>query len=450
MPLKIAARPARRLALTLALGALLASCGGGGGDPVECRVPERQVWLQSYFADNYFWADVSPKPVPGGAYATLDSYFKALLYQPGTVDKWSSYEAKASYDSFFSSGQTLGYGVFVTGVEANKVGPLYVRYVAPLSPAVTAGVKRGDRIVSVNGQDVATVVASDDYSIFTPQATGDKLTLGLADGRTVALTAAVYDLKPVDGATVVTSTGGRKVGYLMVKDMVDQVTSPLDAAFATFKSQAVSSLVIDLRYNGGGLVRVGRDLASYVRSSIPSGSTYVKLKYRADQQGRNSTYAFESKGHALNLSTVYVLAGPRTCSASEQVVNGLKPYVNVVLVGAGTCGKPWGFVPQEDSCSTIFSVVNFESVNSLDAGRYTSGFTPNCAVAEDWAKPLGTTSEPLLAAALTMADGGACPGATAIASTAVRSMLSSASTGSTTETPAPRRVFDGERPAMIP
>ncbi|TDM09111.1 MAG: hypothetical protein C4K60_07185 [Ideonella sp. MAG2] len=108
---------------------------------------------------------------------------------------------------------------------------------------------------------------------------------------------------------------------------------------------------------------------------------------------------------------MYVLTGSRTCSASEQLINALSPYVTVVTIGNTTCGKPVGFLPQADGCGTTFSTVNFESVNSRNEGRYFNGFAATCSVAEDFSKSLGAVDEPLLVAAANHADGQGCPAA---------------------------------------
>ncbi|MDZ7812525.1 MAG: hypothetical protein U5L74_05170 [Ideonella sp.] len=83
--------------------------------------------------------------------------------------------------------------------------------------------------------------------------------------------------------------------------------------------------------------------------------------------------------------------------------------MSVVTIGDTTCGKPVGFLPQADGCGTTFSVVNFESVNARNEGRYFNGFAATCSVAEDFTKPLGSVSEPLLVAAANHADGLGCP-----------------------------------------
>ena len=437
--------------------ALLAACGGGGDSPQQCQVPERQAWLRDYLDYAYLWRDWSPRPAPGSV-DTLEAYFEASKYA-GTgapnfavPDRWSYFSSTAAFDQFYTEGKTLGYGVFVTGIEAEEVAgtPLRVRYVEPGSPASLAAtlVQRGDKLVTVNGRAASELVAAKDYSALSPQTQSDVLTLVLENTagvqRTVRLNAATYNLVPVNLGQVLTSANNRKVGYVLVKDMVSQAEAPWDAQMAVFKAQGVQDLVLDLRYNGGGLVSTGAHLASFVNAVATGGKTYARLQHNASMaaDGYNTFYSFASPTNALGLSRVYVLTGPRTCSASEQVVNGLKPFVNVVQVGDTTCGKPVGFRPRDDNCGATWSVVNFESKNANDVGGYVDGLAPGCAVAEDWTRALGAANEPLLSAALTLADGGVCPVTTA----AGRAQAQSAG-----QPPSGRpSLHDGERPAMIP
>ena len=110
-----------------------------------------------------------------------------------------------------------------------------------------------------------------------------------------------------------------------------------------------------------------------------------------------------------------MLAGPRTCSASEQVINGLRGVgVNVIAIGDSTCGKPVGFLPQGNSCGTTYSVVNFESVNARNEGRYFDGFQATCLEAEDFRTAVGAINDPLLVAAAYHADNGFCRAGTAL------------------------------------
>ena len=423
-------------AMPLALGA----CGGGGSDAgsappaLSCSVADQQQWLRGYVDDWYYWYALSPKPSPAG-FSTVESYFDALLYTGGDLipngggarwpsDRYRGDESTESFNRFFGAGQTLGYGVAVAGLEVTKPSPqpnapLFVRYVEPLSPARAAGVVRGDRVLSLNGVAVSALISADDFTLLTPAAAGNTLTLVLRNAagvdRTVVLAAAVYALTPVQNRQILQSPNGRSIGYLTVKDMIDQTATPLADAFSSFRASNVQELVLDLRYNGGGLVSVAREVASYAAGSRASGQVFARLLYNDKRSASNQDYAFGNPANWAGPPKVYVLAGPRTCSASEQVINGLRGVgVNVVAIGDTTCGKPVGFLPQSSGCGTTYSVVNFESVNARNEGRYFDGFEATCRVSEDFSRPVGATTDPLLVAAAYHVDNGFCPAGTGL------------------------------------
>jgi carboxyl-terminal processing protease len=422
------ARPVsrRRPWFALAAAALLGACGGGGdggGGPGACSVADQQLWLRDYFNDTYLWYALSPQPNPA-SFADVPGYFDALLFTGNATfpaDRYSGYESTESFNRFFGDGQTLGFGVAVNGIEAveNPARALRIRYVEPQSPAAAAGLLRGDTVLSLNGRSAADIVASDDFSALTADAVGDPLTIVVRNAagveRSVTLSAAIFALTPVQGASVVTSAGGRKLGYVFVNNMISQALNPLNSAFTQFKAAGVQDLVLDLRYNGGGLVSTAGTLASYAAGASAAGQPFATLLYNDKQAAANNqTFRFANLAQSLNASRVYVLAGPRTCSASEQLINGLRGVgIDVVSVGDTTCGKPVGFLP-EAYCGTTYSIVNFESVNARNEGRYFDGFQASCAIADDLDHPLGSTSEALLVAAASHADSGACPAGTGI------------------------------------
>jgi hypothetical protein len=430
------------VAVACAVPVLLSACGGGGDGrnnfvgacpsiAVSGSTPDRQDWLGCYFNDSYLWYQLSPNPSPAG-FSTVDAYFDALLYGGGDPipggggavwpsDRYSRFQSTASFNRFFGDGQSLGYGVAVNGLEAvaQRATRLFVRYVEPLSPAaqsgvIAGGVQRGDEIVAINGTPVATLIGADDFRLLTPDAAGEQLRLDIKRGAgpviNVTLTAAVFTLTPVQAGQVVQSQNGRRIGYVFVKDMISQAAAPLATAMTSFRNQGIEELVLDLRYNGGGLVSTGSTVASYAAGSAHSGEVYAQLLYNDKQSGSNQTYALSNPGAWSGFAKVYVLTGERTCSASEQILNGLRGVgVDVVAVGSVTCGKPVGFLPRDDGWGTTYSVVNFESVNALSQGRYFDGLAPDCPVAEDLSLPIGDLGDPLLVAAAAHADSGACP-----------------------------------------
>lgn len=439
-------KAAAAAALSFAALLGLAGCGGGNGDDagpapgsVQCSVLAQQEWLAGYLDDWYFWRSQAPRP-QAALFSDVAGFFRASLYAGGDpafpADRWSGSEPTESYNRFFGEGQTLGYGLAVAGLEfAGQAGqPLLLRSVEPLSPAGAAGLQRGDELLSVNGRPGSELLQANEFAVLSPAAAGEQLRLRVRqlDGseRELSLAAAVYALSPLPQHQVLASPAGQRWGYLQVNSMLNQALPPLDGIFAAWRSQGLQGVVLDLRYNGGGLVSVGATLASYLAPPGSAGQVYASLRYNERRAaGSNNSFRFNAQPQALAGPRVYVLSGRRTCSASEQLVNGLRGIgVDVVTIGEASCGKPVGSVPAA-RCGTTYSVVNFESVNARGEGRYWDGLPASCPVAEDFRQRLGSPTEPLLAAALAHADSGQCPAAGA--ALAPQRLL-------------PRPAFDGE------
>ena len=404
-----------RQGVALAAAVLLAGCGGGSDNSgsASCDVPAQNAWLRSYMLDAYYWTGRAPSPDPTG-YATVQSYFEAQFFAGDSVvpkDRWSYIQDTASYNQFFGDGQTLGYGIFVNGIELKL--PLKVRYTEAQSPAA-AVLARGDTIVSVNGRTAADLIATNDFTALTPAKAGDVLTVVVDNGngpKTVTLTAAVYTLTPVPVSTVLTLQNGSKAGYLVLKDFITQAEAPLATALASFRNAGATELIVDLRYNGGGRVTTANALASLIAGAAGNGKVFAHLSYNANHKGSDTDFTLAG-GTGTGFTRAVVLTGPRTCSASELVVNGLKPHMQVVTVGAASCGKPFGFNPVA-SCGNTYSAVNFESFNAAGEGRYYNGIAATCGASDDFSGTLGSPTETLTAAAMNYLRVGSCPAPTA-------------------------------------
>ncbi len=406
---------------------LLVACGGGGSGggaapdtpdanlaaPATCAVADQRSWLRSYMADQYYWYD----HLGGGnaAAVDMDGYFKSLLY-PG-VDRYSYTESTAEFNQFFTDGTFVGYGYSLAWADAAQT-VLKVRQVEPRSPVGLAGLKRGETIVSIDGYGAAQIAAG------TP---GRVSTAGIARSfvvrdaagvqRNFNANSAVYPYVSVPVSTVLTQTVAGvpvKVGYLVYQQFVNGSAGELASAFNAFAAAGVRELVLDLRYNGGGSVAVARNLASMIGGSSINGQTFMQARFNVRHPENNFSFVFTSSSLTLpaapleGLSRVFIIGAEGTASASELVINGLKPYKRVVLIGATTYGKPYGFQPR-DACGTTYNAVNFESFNALGQGGYSNGITPDCSVADDLNHQLGDAAEGRLAAALNYIQTGVCP-----------------------------------------
>jgi hypothetical protein len=241
------------------------------------------------------------------------------------------------------------------------------------------------------------------------------------------------------------------VGYVLFNDHLAPAEQGLFNAFTTLRAANVTDLVLDLRYNGGGYLNIASEAAYMIAGPAHTtgltfektvfndkhptidpvaGGTIEPVPFYSTTLGITSGFAAGQALPFLGLSRVFVLTGPDTCSASESVINSLRGAgVTVIQIGSTTCGKPYGFYPQ-DNCGTTYFSIQFKGINNAGFGDYPDGFSaqnqttgyvgvqiPGCSVADDFTHALGDSAEGRLAAALAYRASGsaaACPAATGI------------------------------------
>lgn len=415
-----------------------------GIDPItKTAYPDRQGTLQDemkflrgWIDTTYLWYKEVPSTVLRADFTNTLDYFDKLKTTATTAsgqpkDRFHYTYTTAEWNALSQASQDTGYGLTWSLNSVTAPRTWRIAIVQPNSPAAAAGLQRGDMLMAVDGIDFvntsdATQVAQLNAGL-TPDGAGKthKLTLQRAGASFDAtMTSAVVTTTPVKNVkTIDTATG--KVGYLSFEDHNAVSEQQLISAFTTLKNQGATDLVLDMRYNGGGLLEIAGELAYMVAGPSAVGKTFDRPVYNDKTTVRDSdTIQFRDKAYGytvaagtalpyLGLKHVTVLTTPDTCSASEAVINGLRGVdVQVDLVGGGTCGKPYGFTPQ-DNCGTTYFAIQFQGVNAKGFGDYADGFTPTCTVPDDLNHALGDTSENVLAAALSYRATGTCPSATA-------------------------------------
>ncbi len=441
------ATPSPRWALTLLAVSLLAACGGGGVDggsgsgypsgPVSCSVDNQKAWLRDYMNDQYFWYD--KQGTPNEAATSLPAYLNSLLFKP--KDRFSNAQNTVLFRQSSVEGTFTGYGVSWAYEDAAQT-VLKVRLIEPLSPLAAAGAVRGDTIISIDGLAPAQITAGQLTSV---SAAGVARTFVLKDAagaqRTLSVQSATFPISPVIKAEVLTAGNGKKVGYLMYQEFISTGSAALGAAFDKFRTAGVTDLILDFRYNLGGYTDQARNLASMAGGSAVDGKVFANYSFNAKQTAKNFTEIFNARTAPAvplaSLDKIVVITSFDTASASELVINSLRPFKNVITVGSTTRGKPYGFRTTADICGLVYNAVNVELSNAVGFADYSTGFVPTCPVADDLTRQFGNPAEGRIAAALGYISTGSCP-----AAARNLDISSAGSAENTAQTATKNRAFD--------
>lgn len=307
----------------------------------------------------------------------------------------------------------------------------YVKYVLPNTSAEANGLERGDLFGTVDGiplndQNYSQLLSADSFTIGLASVNNGEITL---TGETIFLENEEYTTNPVYLTEIIETTNG-KAGYLMYTGFTGNFDDVLNETFAMFKSERITDLIIDLRYNGGGSVESANDLSSMITGQY-TGEIFYTEQWNDEYQAyfeENEPESLENhfndkirtgaQINSLNLNKVYILTTFNTASASELVINGLAPYINVVQVGASTRGKFQASTTLYDSPDFGRSGANpghtyaiqpliYKTVNASGVTDYVDGLQPDILIAEDFENlgVLGDPNEPLLQAALNDING---------------------------------------------
>jgi carboxyl-terminal processing protease len=372
----------------------------------DCSPVGQNRFVRDNLRDIYYWYRNVGNANPA-AYPSPEDYLDALRYRP--LDTSFSFIAGQAADTaFFSESQFIGFG-FSSQLLAND--DLRVSDVFASSPAAEAGLERGARFLEISGRTVADVVGRGDLgSIFGRSEVGVAVSIRFRDRRGVEKSATMVKRVvtiPTVSYTATYPVAGRTVGYIVFRNFVTPSSAALDAAFAQLKAAGANELVLDLRYNGGGLVSVAQHLAGLIGGSRTRDQIFVQFIHNDRYSARNFAYGFAEPPSALGLERLFVITTRASASASELVINGLRPYLRVVVVGDNTFGKPVGQY-SFTFCDKVLHPVSFSTQNARGEGDYFSGLVPDCRAADDLTHAFGDPAEASLAQALGFVQSGQC------------------------------------------
>ena len=388
-------------------------------------------WLFEIMSDAYFWYKNMPASTSLDKTINPKDYFEKLIYQRATVDRFSMVtdDIDALEDEFNGVSKIFGIGYSLSYLDDSKTNMgLFLNLVVKGSPAEAKGLKRGDIIMKINN----TQISSTNYATLLGNAETAEFTLGIvtngkivANSTTISVTKAIVSEDPVVFSTVISKPAyGKTIGYLVYTQFVPGTDSDakkyddeLRQVFAEFKTKGVNELVLDLRFNPGGYISSAETLASLIGKNVTTSKIFYKEKwndkyiaYWQKMKGVNAlNYNFQNEANNIgsSLTRLFVLTSNGTASASELVINGLKPYMDVVTIGEHTAGKNlFGSLISDDEKRWKWGVYMMlgQTSNANDQSDYgtVNGMTPTYIV-EDSSIPykaFGNENETLLRKAL--------------------------------------------------
>lgn len=447
---------ARDLALTAGCLSLLAACGGGGsaapsagGTPAPtpaasgCSLGARQAWARTQLEEWYLFPSLFNTSANASAYSTVQGYIDALVApaRAQNRDRYFTYLTSiAEEEAYYEQGATAGFGI---RLDIDPVARrLRISEVFEGSPASAGGFDRGSEILQIGTPGGSLLNVSDIIASGGPAAVIDALGPGTVGTsrvlvfrdsagvqRTVTLAKQNYELDPVSnlyGAKII-ADGARNVGYINLRTFIDTAEPDLRAAFASFKAEGVTELIIDLRYNGGGLISIA-ELMGDLMGQGREGQVFEHIAFRDSKSNLNQSYVIQPRPESLAPTRIAFIATGATASASEMVINGMVPYLgsNMALIGENTYGKPVGQIALDrPACDDRLRAVALKIENRDHQGEYYNGLATTvpvtCRASDDIDHQLGDPEEEMIRVALDFLAGRSCSAiltSTATASTA--------------------------------
>lgn len=432
-------RYTRKLAIAIAAAVLVTACGGKGagtgtGQPVgadACSVTNQKQFTFNVVREWYLFTDLLPQSVDLNAFPTatalLDSMTAAARAQQR--DRFYSFITSIqSEQALLSSGQTAGFGV-QTFIRSATSQVFFVE-VFEGSAAADAGLARGDELLAIgtsagNLQSVASLLATPNglSNAFGPSTSGTARTLRWRNAVGQEITREIikrdYTITPVPAAQLrlIQRPGLAPVGHLTLRSFISTADAQLRSAFATFRQNNVRDVIIDLRYNGGGLVSTAELLLNLLAGSQANQVSY-ETRFNPAKTSNQQTVRLQTLAETIPTLRIAFVTTGLSASASELVINSMAPYAQVAIIGERTSGKPVGqFAFDIGACDFRLRLVTFKSVNRNGNGDYFTGLPDApylaggdnaCSATDDLTRLPGDSAEAMTSAALAWLNNGSC------------------------------------------
>lgn len=389
-------------------------------------------WVYDQMKEWYLWSDKMPAKdktdlslVTGkdGEADIKSHYFYSLLNDYPNTDRFSWIRENIADLNASLSGISTSFGFSRTAVYLDNTQTNVAFFISNVilgSPAEKAGLKRGDIVLTINGTQIngtnfATLIANNETATFGLGEFKDGAYV--LSGKTITATKGVVQNNPIQFSKII-EKGNKKIGYLVYTQFLETYDEQLKQVFGQFKTAGVNELVLDLRTNGGGRISSADILSSLIVKNLNTNNVIHQDEWNETIKAKYPSVAtpkkFSNQPNNLNLNRLIVLTSNNTASASELVINSLRPYMDVVIIGQNTAGKNVGSITIKDETNPArwtwgMQPIVLRTVNSKGESAYgtKTGFTPDHILSDNKYpfKPWGDESETLLKKALEVITG---------------------------------------------
>ena len=414
--------------LLLVSALLISACGGGGGasqnntststpsaSTSSCTLNARKQWVVDTLKEWYLYPETLPANIDINNYATIDELISALTATARAQRRDRNFTYLTSIveeNAYYNSGATAGFGVRIYSDAATA--RVFITEAFEGAPALNVGIDRRDELLAIgttteNLRTVADIIAKEGTAGITtalgPSTAGTTRILrmvGPTGTRILTLSKADYSIEPVSSryGGIILQDGLRRVGYINLRTFISSANDRLRQEFLKFKNSGINEVIIDLRYNGGGLVSTAELMGDFLGGNRSSGNIFSQLTFRSEKSSENSIKRFQLQPESITPTKLAFITTGSSASASELVINSFIPYFNdqLALIGANTYGKPVGQIAiDRAACDDRLRVLAFSTKNANNSDAYFNGLAEtvkaSCRAADDLTQPLGNSAE---------------------------------------------------------
>jgi len=370
--------------------------------------------LWNYMDDWYLWNESLDHNTALDDFLSIEDLINNIKAS-NPIDRFSFTIPKTKYDDIFVNAKDISYGMAVKVDDINN--ELVVSFVFDNSNAQKIGLSRGDRIIAINDIDLHSVMA-DELFVWSKfwsnlwsntDVTQDvNFTWRTLEGAiiTKAMKQSQVTTNTIFATTIIESAVGR-IGYLVYNSFINPSSDDLNQAFSYFSENNIDELIVDLRYNHGGTSIMSNQLGSQIGGDIVAGNIYNKPTNNANHQSDIELFNLNGAKHYLNMSRVVFVTTQESSSGSEVLINSLKPYVDVKLVGQKTYGKPVGMRVSQ-LCDQMVLAITHHNHNADGFGDFFEGIPVDCPAVDSIAGGWGDLNDPMLSEAVYLLENNQC------------------------------------------